>query len=201
MVNELNSWLIQQQYTSQIGFSGGSDMETNFRDPSEAREWASGYSSTAAYRLYNFGNASGCPLDYPPTEPKKPTDIEAQPCDTKGWTQADVLYVSWQSGKSWPLPEIYNTTGANAQQWYRIALYNYAIFDGRMHFEGTLSQFEACEQHRDPITGDLSPDCVGTSNTAQRAHHQLLMLLSSDPYDRVYEPLYWVSDIMWYPNP
>jgi hypothetical protein len=109
MINELNNWLIYQGYHSQIAIVGGSDMETNFREPSEARAWVDGYSSTGSYPVYNYGNASGCPLDYPPTEPEHQSNILAQQCDVQGWTQEDVLNVSWGSLYAFPFPEIYNT--------------------------------------------------------------------------------------------
>ena len=67
-----------------------------------------------------------------------------------------------------------------------------------MEFRGSLSQYTACDQGRDPITGQLPPDCIGANNTVEDAHKQLLEWLKSDPYDRVKEPLQWKTDIMWY---
>jgi len=198
MINELNTWLVSQGYNSQIAIVGGSDMETNFRAPSEARAWVDGYSSTGSYPVYNYGNASGCPHDYPPTEPEHQSGIVARQCDVQGWTQQDVYYVSWGSIRAFPFPEIYNTQWVNAQQWYRIALYKNLVYGSTMEFRGSLAQFIACEQERDPITGQLPPDCIGTNNTVEAAHTQLLEWLSSDPYGRVRAPLQWKSDIMWY---
>lgn len=198
MINELNTWLVSQGYNSQIAIVGGSDMETNFRAPSEASEWVDGYSVTGSYPVYNYGNASGCPLDYPPTEPEHQSGIVARQCDVQGWTQEDVFYVSWGSIRAFPFPEIYNIQGANAQQWYRIALYKNLVYGSTMEFRGSLAQYTACEQERDPITGQLPPDCIGTNNTVDAAHAQLSTWLSSDPYDRVREPLQWKSDMMWY---
>ena len=198
MINELNNWLVSQGFNNQIRIVGGSDMETNFRAPSEARAWVDGYSSTGLYPVYNYGNASGCPLDYPPTEPKYQAGIIARQCDTQGWTQQDVYHVSWGSTQAYPFPEVYNTQEANAQQWYRIALYTNLVYSDVMEFRGSLAQFTACEQRRDPVSGQLPPDCIGTNNTPEEAHSQLLEWLSSDPYDRVREPLQWKTDIMWY---
>jgi hypothetical protein len=147
MINDLHDWFVSKGYTSQMRIVGGSDMETNFRPPDEARAWVDGYSSTGFYTLYNFGNASGCPLDYPPTEPEDQSGVIALGCDTLGWTQDDVYYVSWGSLRAYPFPEIYNTTGANAEQWYRIALFTHLAHNHRtMIFRGTLAQFTACEQ-------------------------------------------------------
>jgi hypothetical protein len=67
-----------------------------------------------------------------------------------------------------------------------------------MEFRGSLAQHAACEQQRDPDTGELPPDCVGANNSPQTAYVQLFVWLSSDPYNRVREPLQWKSDIMWY---
>jgi hypothetical protein len=148
--------------------------------------------------VYNYGNASGCPLDYPPTEPEYQSGIVARQCDVQGWTQDDVYYVSWGSFRAYPFPEIYNTQEANAKQWYRIALFKNLVYGSRMEIKGSLAQYTACEQRRDPITGQLPSDCIGANNTAETAHAQLLEWLSSDPYDRVVESLRWQSDIMWY---
>ena len=113
-------------------------------------------------------------------------------------TSTNGYYVSWGSLRAYPFPEIYNTQEANAQQWYRIALYKNLVYGSTMEFRGSLAQHTACEQERDPSTGQLPPDCVGANNTTEAAHSQLLEWLSSDPYDRVREPLQWKSDIMWY---
>jgi hypothetical protein len=198
MINELNDWLISKGYNNQIRIVGGNDMETNFRDPSEAIAWVDGYSTTGFFPVYNFGNASGCPLNYPPTEPEYQYGIIPLQCDVEGWTQEDVYHVSWGSFRAYPFPEIYNTTGANAQQWYRIALYKNLVHIGIMEFNGSLAQFTACEQLRDPVTGQLPIDCIGTNNTAEEAHKQLQDWLNSDPYGRVEENLVWSTDIMWY---
>jgi hypothetical protein len=198
MINDLNTWLVDEGYSGQIEIVGGSDMETNFRPPNEASAWVNGYSSTGFYPVYNFGNASGCPLDYPPTEPQYQNGIVAQECGDLGWTQYDVYEVSWQSLLAFPFPEIYNVYEANAKQWYRIALYKNLVYGGKMLFRGTLSQFTACEQMRDPYTRELPPECVGTNNTSEAAHIQLLEWLGNDPYNRVLEPLQWKTEIMWY---
>ncbi|GAB4579768.1 MAG: hypothetical protein Fur0022_25070 [Anaerolineales bacterium] len=203
MINELNTWLANQGYDGQIKFVGGNDIETtwDFGPPNEAWAWVDGYSSTASSvsLLYNYGAANGCPENYPPTEPEVQYqwNIDPQECPTENWPpnvekwdQEDVYHVSWGSLRAYPFPEIYNTLGANAQQWYRIALYAKFEHGTTMEFRGTLSQFTACLQEPDP--------CYQTNNTAEAGHTQLYAWLSSDPYNRVKEPLYWISDLMWY---
>lgn len=157
MINELNSWLVSQGYNGQIVIVGGNDMETNFRSPSEARAWVDGYSSTGIYPVYNYGDASGCPLYYPSTEPEYQSGIVAQQCDAQGWTQEDVYYVSWGSLRAYPFPEIYNTQGANAQQWFRIALYKNLVYGSTMEFRGSLAQYTACEDGRRSDNRSITP--------------------------------------------
>jgi hypothetical protein len=192
MINELNDWLINQGYSGQIAIMGGSDMETNFRPPSEAVAWVDGYSGVGNYVFYNYGNAAGCPLDYPPTEPEYQYPIDTRYCEAFGWTQETIYWTSWGSYRAFPFPEIYSHDEANAQQWYRIALYSFLKHNRIMWFYGTLGEYEACKQLGFPDT------CNQIDNSADEAHRQLLAWLSSDPYDRVREPLQWSSDIMWY---
>ncbi|MEW5873112.1 MAG: hypothetical protein AB1894_27885 [Chloroflexota bacterium] len=198
MINDLNSWAGQYGYSGQVRIVGGIDAETNWRSPSESREWANGYSLTSYYRAYNFGTASGCPLDLPSTEPQyqnpTPQTCPTVQGPTPAWTQDDVYYVSWM-GDMWPLPEIYNTVGANADQWYRIGLYSKLKYNNTMHFYGSLTQFYACEQQRDPITKQLPADCIGTNNYPSVGYAQLLDRLQSDPYNRIAYPMIFMTDI------
>jgi hypothetical protein len=194
MINDLNTWLINNGYNSQIAIRGGIDIEPGFGYPQDAIDWTDGYSSIGTYEFYNFGSADDCPEYYPPTDPQYQYGIDPENClitPDWTWTQQHIFHVSWESLKAFPFPEIYRNDEKNARQWYRIALYSYFHYR-TMTFFGTLTTYEACKRAGFP------PECDDIDNPPEEGHRQLLFYLSNDPYDRVREPLNWITDIMWY---
>lgn len=194
MVNQLNSWLIQDGLSGILYIAGGSDMEPSFGlSPSYAKSWVEGYSYNNQFLLFDYGSADGCPLDYPYTEPINQSNVSPGLCNNN-WTQDDIYYLSFgASSIMLPFPEIYEENEeANARQWYRISLYSYFNFDKIMIFNASLAQYAEC------LRLNFPPDCNDTSNTAFAAHNQLYKWLSQDPYDRVSYPLSWISDLITY---
>jgi hypothetical protein len=191
MINALNSWLMDTVFNDHLTIAGGIDAETNWRSPSEARQWVQGYEETSIYYAYNFGNANDCSKDSPPTEPQwqNPPPPPSN-CGVNGWTQDDVYYLSWW-GPMWPLPEVYHTDGSDARRWYRIALFTYFTQNSVMVFEGSLTQYTACNQTQ-------NPECVGANNDPWSGYYQLRNWLIADPYNRVSAPMYYATDMMWY---
>jgi hypothetical protein len=180
MVNGLNEWIAEQPgYESKVAVRGASDMEPGFREPVSTRAWVNGYN--AAYSgeswLYNFGSCDGCPYTACPT------------CiSPNGWTREDVWYVSYGPAANWPFPEIYLNSGIHADQWYRMSVYSHDYHGGRMHFLGTLTQWQACQTHG---------PCNGTDNTPEEGWSQLQEKVNSDV--RTEQPIIYSSDISWPP--
>ncbi len=194
MINELNQWISEppHKYDSQIAIRGGIDIEPSFGPAQAAIDWADGYSTTGIHEFYDFGSLGNCPEYLPPTEPQYHYGIDPEICaDTPYfWTQQELFHISWESLKAFPFPEIYHTNGKDARQWYRLSLYAYFHYR-TMTFYGTLTTFEACKRN-------FTDECNYIYNTPAMGHDQLYTELHNDPYDRVREPLYWMTDIYWY---
>ncbi len=114
MVNDVNSWLISNGYSSQVHAVGAIDIEPAWNSASVSRAWADGYDAVNLYDYYDFGTADGCATR---SDPNRIT------CGN-GWTREDVWYKAYGTRPAFPLPEIYNTRGANAEQWALISLYS-----------------------------------------------------------------------------
>jgi hypothetical protein len=147
VVDAVDGWLQSNGWSGLEYAVAGSDTET---------EWAS-YSPTVAYLqtvydnegaawIYDFGDAGGCST----------SSYSSGGSCNNGWTQSQVLSISW--GEPWadPLPEIYNQLDAQAEQWYEISLGSLAAGEGPLAFDAELTQYTACEQ----VGG-----CTGVDNT------------------------------------
>ena len=205
LVQDLNNYVISQGYSGQIKIYAGIDIEPEFnRPPSEARNWVNGYIGRTDQLLFNFGTASGCSPTYPPTEPQYQPSITPANCLTEGnpyiWTQEDIYHLSWGAGvEVYPFPEIYtNDRNLNAQQWYRIGLYSKLKHNGSMTFDAVLTQKTACDQLRDPSTGNLPSDCLDAYNDPDEAIVQMQYWKSVEPYQRIDFPLNFKSDMKYY---
>lgn len=159
--------------SDQVTAVGAIDAELNWNSVATTKSWANGYDSTNSYAYYNFGDAAGCP--------------PYGSCNN-GWSQDDVWWMSWGASPAWPVPQIYNETGANAQQWFRISLRGYTHHGGAsMYFLGSMAQHQACI--------DIGSSCPGVNNTAAQAWTQLYNAINSD--SRTAQPLRWSTDISW----
>src|SRR5690606_33102742 len=108
----------------------------------KTRNWISNVVPASEKPFYNFGIAD-CDEYYPSGNE---TEVDPMPCGPNGslWTQEDIYQVSDMSGWGYPFPEIYNTYGSNANQWYRIGLYgNIEHNPDRLVYRGTLTQLMA----------------------------------------------------------
>jgi hypothetical protein len=178
LVNDVQSWFQNNNYTSQVNAVGASDMELNYNTKAVTRAWVDSYDAATTYFLYNFGDSAGCP--------QTGTGSMSEPCDN-GWTQDDIWYISWGSPSTRAFPQMYNTTGAQAKQWYQIALYSTTKSQGRMIISGALTQRQACQKP--------GSDCAGIDNTPEQGWKQLLDELNKD--SRTAQELRWLSDIKW----
>jgi hypothetical protein len=140
-INSLNATL-QISYGDKIEVWGGIDAEPNFGPPTDARQWADSYGAIAQYRNVNFGSADGCYFG-------SSQGATPLPCNN-GWTQDDVYHISQRARFSVPMPEIYGVDGLLANQWRNLSVYG-KLHDGfRLGFQGTLTQWQACDKNQGP---------------------------------------------------
>jgi hypothetical protein len=174
MVDDVNRWAVDNGLYGQVQAYGASDIEVGWNSPERSKDWLSGYGAANDTPLIHFGDAAGCPYD----------DMTGTTCGN-GWTQEDVWYVAWGFPPSLPLPLIYLTNGAHAEQWARISQYAFANHGARMDFTGVFTQSQACEQW----------GCSGTDNTPSEAYQQLYDALNANPDTA--QDLNWKTDIRW----
>jgi hypothetical protein len=158
--------------------AGANDIEPGWNSPTDTRAWVGGYFSAApVVSLYNFGSCDSCAYSACPS------------CTpSNGWTFEDIWYVSWGAAGAYPLPEIYLTSGANADQWYRMSVYAYVNHGSSMNFSGSFTQWQACQ--------DVGPGaCPSTGITPSTGWTQLSSALNADA--RTAQPLNWSTDISW----
>ncbi|MFL5798141.1 MAG: hypothetical protein ACJ77A_09435 [Actinomycetota bacterium] len=172
MVNRSNGGLRRLGIHRAVQITGANDIEPGWRGPVATRSWIRGYDSVTDTPYFDFGGAAGCP--------------PIGRCEG-GWSLEDVWYAAWGSGVAVPLPEIYANTGANAEQWYHVALYSVLAHRRRMEIGGVMSQLQSCWDHHDP--------CRGISDTPRNSWGQLWRALNSDP--RTAQPLRFSTNISW----
>ncbi|PEC20012.1 hypothetical protein COM96_21940 [Bacillus cereus] len=183
MVEQVKLWVQNQGY-SNITIAAASDMEMGWNTPRNTRAWVDGYKSyflnsgKPFITLYNYGDAAGCP--------------PYGNCNN-GWTQDDVWYISWGSGISSPLPEIYTTNSSQAKEWANLVKYSFTKNPSNpMIIAGVMTQYQACLDQG---------GCSGTNNTPEQGWTQLWNALNSDSQtaQTLLNPqtLRWVTDITW----
>ncbi|PFF83222.1 hypothetical protein CN329_26995 [Bacillus cereus] len=183
MVDQVNSWVKSQNYT-EIIIAAASDMEMEWNSARNTRKWVDGYksyflnNSKPLITLYNYGDAAGCP--------------PYGSCNN-GWTQNDIWYISWGSGISSPLPEIYTTNSSQAKEWANLVKYSFTKDPNNpMIIAGVMTQYQACLDQG---------GCSGTNNTPEQGWTQLWNELNADSQtaQTLLNPqtLHWVTDITW----
>jgi hypothetical protein len=178
MINDINAWYIASGYSAQVHALGGTDIELAWNSPTNTRAWVDGYDSVDKYDFYNFGTADGCATRADPT----------RTICAGAWTQEDAWYVAYGTRPGFPLPEIYNTRGVNAEQWAILSQYSVKKHNYPIEFHGVLTQYQACSQV-DPA------QCVGVNNSPSTGWLQLYNELKRDPAT-FYTPR-WSTDILW----
>ncbi|MGC1376865.1 MAG: hypothetical protein WA821_11600 [Anaerolineales bacterium] len=187
MVKNINDWVNAIRYASQIKIRAASDMELGLNSAKATRAWVDGYGSAygSGLWLYDVGDAAGCPY---PGNPNAKCGAGAY----DDWTSEDVWYISWGKVVAYPIPEIYNTNGATAGEWYYLSLYSYAKpTRTSIYFPGTLTQFQSCAQ---------AGGCAGVNNTPAQGWTQLWNIISSDPRTAQTSQR-WSTDMKWHVNP
>jgi len=183
MAKSFNDYIAFRVWTAQLGGRAGIDLELAWGSSTAAKNWVcvwnvgtgtctDGYGSvTGNVPYYDFGDASDCP----PVGACEPT-----------WTSEAVWFVSWGAPNAWPLPEIYNTAGAQAQQWKALSLYAKNSHGIPMTILGPMTQWTACQSN---------PPCVGVDNTPQAGWLQLWKELNGDI--NIHQELNYSTDITW----
>ena len=178
MVNDVNYWLVTNGYSSQVHAVGAVDIELSWSSVAFARAWIDGYDAVNLYDYYDFGTAEGCATR---SDPNRVT------CGN-GWTREDVWYKAYGTRPAFPLPEIYNTHGLNAEQWALISLYSVNTRGYKVEFHGVLTQWQACQQAS-------ASQCYQVDNLPATGWLQLYNELSRDA--RTYYSPRWLSDMLW----
>lgn len=149
MINTVNAWLAGNGYTSRLEAVGASDIETGWNYYADTKKWVDGYNSLKGdYPLYNFGDAGGCPFA------NRPSWLCRGFSD---WTPDGVWYVSFGSGKAYPVPEIYAEDGVHAAQWYWLSKLAVEKHGAPIYFKGVMTQYQDC-------VGSSASDCVDLMN-------------------------------------
>jgi len=178
MVNEVNDWIVQHGASGQVDVVGANDIELSWNSYTETKDWLDGYDSANRYDMYNFGAIPGCP---------SLERIGAQ-CGSYPylWSREQVWYVIYGAGPAYPLPEIYLTSGVNAEQWYLMSVYSAEQHGQAVGFVGSLTTYQACKQ---------KGGCGGIDNTPEAGWTQLYDLLNGNSLTA--QGLRWASDMKW----
>ncbi len=187
MINEASDYLWAHRgsdgnpFATKVIVSGASDMEAAYNDTYSTTAWVNGYVSSQYYPLYNIGNAP-CPW-VPP--------FSGNVSCEHGWDQNIVWYVSKGAGTNiFAIPEIYNTLGVNAWQWFYVSQYGYIYKNGRkIDFSGSLTEYGACLQRG---------NCNGIDNKPTHGWWQLWSALHTNNALETNGYL-WLTDISYYP--
>jgi|GEM_PF-3279744 hypothetical protein len=179
MVNAVNEWVMQENFQYREYVAGASDIEVEYNPAQASENWVNSYVAGAQTIYFNYGDATGCPIDDAPTN---------RAC-AHNWMQSDVLDVSEGNGDGVALPEIYNTTGYQAKQWQSLSYLAHTMAGANaLPIVGALTQYGACHspgRHCDPTT----------DNTPQQGWQELYSILNSSQVTA--QPVPFVSDITW----
>lgn len=137
MVNDINNWIVNNRYGSQLYARGANDMEISWNSASATRAWVDGYNAAADYPLYDYG------------------DAENGVDSANGWTAEDVWYKAYGAPQNWPIPEIYYTANAT-RNWQPISLWAYKNKGRPIYFLGVLTQYAADPDTLSPSQGWLA---------------------------------------------
>lgn len=198
MINQLDAWVQQSNYSSKITVYAAIDIESfsgqglkcgkTVIDPapaSSAINWSEAYSANTDVPYIDFGIVDNLSLGYG-------LNSSVQP-----WNGDVYWYLSWGIPEANPLPEIYMPNGSNAENWHQLARISALCINcvaeqlslnpdwikGRsMIFLGALTEL-----------GDMN--CGTSTNTPAMGWTQLYQKLAADVKTDQYPPPFYVSDI------
>lgn len=163
---------------SQVKYEGGYDMEVGWNSGSDSITMLQGFYSLHSYATMDIGDAAGCP-----------TSGRTDCVSGYTWTVEQRYNAAWGATLAFSLPEIYNTSGTQAQQWANLSRYGaheHADLFGPIQFSGVLTQSQACAQRG---------GCSGTDNTPAQGYTQLYNALAQES-DTAMTPR-WSDDMKW----
>lgn len=162
MVQALAAYVTTKTYPNET-IAAADDMETGWQSPTVTRAWLDAYVAAAGtIPIYDYGDAGGC------SQTSFSATATCTPNANGIWAQADVAYVAGGAGPHViALPEIYNTSGATANQWGWIAVGAVAA-SHPLTFGAVMTQVGSCG------TG-----CAGLNNTPAQALNLMNAQLAS----------------------
>jgi len=194
MINRIGSYIQNEGYRPQIAIAGATNIELLWNGPDATIAWVDGYESVNNHAFYNVGACEGCPYA------RRPLPDPNQAIFGIDWTLEDIWYVSWGSPAARPLPQIYATSGVNAEQWQYLADWALNIKGSRMRFAGSFTQRQACDTLDNP-----APDCTGEdgelgtnddrNNTPEEGWRHLWIQLNRDDDTGQTPP--FATDVNW----
>ncbi len=195
MIRDVNDWLLQSANVNcnvHVDVSAAMDIEMDWALYTPTRQWVDAYLSTAIsvvngylvyWDFYNFGSCDGCPRNAAPS---------AVP--NNGWTVDNIYQVSGGIARTRAIPQMYATSGVNAEQWYRISLNGATAYGYKIAFRGILSQEQACIDTNDLCT----PANPGSTKASPITGWAFLQnQISIDPRTRLSNPIPWATNISW----
>jgi hypothetical protein len=173
MVANANAFLFNSGRAGFMQFAGGYDVELGWSNPGQALAWSDDYEADpASWRLYTFGGAAGC---------RSFSSGGIGSCGTAtfpGWHDEDVWHISI-FGNTYALPQIYLTSGVQAEQWVMISIYGYNFWGGptaTLDFAGPLS--------------------TSTGNTTTQSWNQMVTKMDARPH--AIDDMKWSPKIIFY---
>ncbi len=181
MVDNISDYFYSHGLSGDVAALGASDIEMGFEGPLISRAWTDGYDSVSSVpAYYNCGGAGGCQDFNSGNE-----DSCGSPA-FPGWYSGDVFHVSYGSPSALPTPEIYNTSGTNAEQWVMISVWAHDHSKPILRFQGPLTQQAACAQ---------KGSCGGIDNSPLDAWNQMENKMDAKPVTRM--QMSFSMDIKW----
>lgn len=115
MVNQLQSFLVNQQYANVVGAYGAGDLETQWTNFQFTSDLVKGYNSASSQLYFDFGD------------------------DAPGWwNNYQVWYVANGAPDDVPLPEVYSQ--ALADEWEQLSIWACNNEGGPLYIKGAMAE-------------------------------------------------------------
>lgn len=181
MVKNIHDHFVSQGWSADVAAYGGSDMELAWAGPNATKAWANAYDGVTGRRLYyNVGDAAGCQT----FSSGGPSSCGSG--SFTGWDSADVFDISYGIFSALPLPQIYTTSGSQAEQWVMISKWSLDNGGPKIGFGAVLSQEQACNQQG---------GCSGIDNTPGQSWNQMRTKMDAKP--ATITDMTYSTDVKW----
>lgn len=182
MVKDVSNWVIQQGFAGQVSIAGANDIELAWNYATISHAWANGFNDydQGVHIYYNYGACEGCDTSI---------NLAVAPDPNKDlyydWTPKKAHYTAWGVQPAWPIPEIYLTSGAHANQWANLSKVGVDLGYSKMYFLSAMTQLQAC-----------GGGCSYTDNTPVEAWYQLYNAINARP-ETAQSTIPYMTDIDW----